>query len=240
VSTITKILPSYLFQQYRDDEALQEFVDAYNDYAQQYMDAFIALDLQNYTVQTGAILDWVGSGLYGIERTSLSSARYKSVGQFNTSAFNTIPFNYGHRNVTTASTYIIDDDLYKRILTWHYYKGDGKNFNIRWLKRRIMRFLAGTNGVSPRIDNTYQISVSFDEVDYRIVNITVYQSVPNLFVSGSIYGSEVTYGASMYGESATTRTPSTTFSYVNEFKAAFEGGVLELPFGYTFNVTIAS
>ena len=40
----------------------------------------------------------------------------------------------------------VTDDVFKRILTWHFYKGDGKNFSVRWLKRRIWRFLQGANG----------------------------------------------------------------------------------------------
>ena len=38
---------------------------------------------------------------------------------------------------------VADDDTYRRCLTWHYQKGDGKYFNIRWLKRRVMRFERG-------------------------------------------------------------------------------------------------
>jgi len=33
-------------------------------------------------------------------------------------------------------------------------------FNVQWLKRRVLRFLNGANGISPTIDNTYAVSVS--------------------------------------------------------------------------------
>ena len=53
------------------------------------------------------------------------------------------------------------DDIYKRMLTWHFYKGDGKTFSVRWLKRRVMRFLLGMDGVDQGTDDTSPVSVSF-------------------------------------------------------------------------------
>src|SRR5262245_51754337 len=45
--------------------------------------------------------------------------------------------------------YVVNDDVYRRLLTWHFYKGDGKYASVEWLKRRIWRFCYGKNGTSP-------------------------------------------------------------------------------------------
>jgi hypothetical protein len=44
---------------------------------------------------------------------------------------------------------VTNDDLYRRILTWHFFKGDGNYFSTRFMKRRVWRFLYGYNGVNP-------------------------------------------------------------------------------------------
>jgi len=36
---------------------------------------------------------------------------------------------------------VVDDDIYWRTVCWQHFKGDGFQFNERWLKRRIARFL---------------------------------------------------------------------------------------------------
>jgi hypothetical protein len=46
-------------------------------------------------------------------------------------------------------------------MTWRLYRGDGKTFNLNWLKRRIVRFLNGPNGTDPVIDNTYAVSAFY-------------------------------------------------------------------------------
>lgn len=51
------------------------------------------------------------------------------------------------------------DDTYRRIITWAFYKGDGKVFTPTWLKRRINRFLNGANGTDVVNDTQYNISV---------------------------------------------------------------------------------
>jgi hypothetical protein len=66
-----------------------------------------------------------------------------------------------------VNRFITDDDTYRRILTWHFYKGDGKYCSTEWLKRRVWRFLYGKDGWSPEtVDSAniaadYQISISF-------------------------------------------------------------------------------
>lgn len=161
-TTLSRTIPSYLYRQYADDEDLQAFVDSQNALQQEYLDAFNELNLPVYPLLEGALLDWVAAGLYGMTRPTLSSGRNVSVGPFNTYAFNQggVPFN--HFEFSESSTFVeTTDDLFKRILTWHFFKGDGQVFNVRWLKRRIARFLRGVDGKDYGVADTYDVSVTF-------------------------------------------------------------------------------
>jgi hypothetical protein len=156
----TNIIPSYLYQEYYDDEDLQAFILAYNTLAQEYLDWFNNLDLPIYTKQTGATLDWVALGLYGLIRPTLPLGDYKRYGSYDTVPYDTLAYD-AEKIVPPPSYYLTTDDIFKRIITWNFYKGDGYHFNITWLKRRIQRFLQGTNGFLPILTDTYQISVTF-------------------------------------------------------------------------------
>ena len=164
--TLKKTIPSYLYVEYNDDDDLQAFVAAFNDATQIYVDWFNTINLPVYTnpLITGDLLDWVAAGLYGIIRPTLSSGSFISLGLLNTYMFNTLMLNQFKKIGSTSFT-SIDDDTFKRIITWAFYKGDGKTFTINWLKRRIIRFLAGVNGTSPAIDDTRQVSVAFPSVN---------------------------------------------------------------------------
>lgn len=172
--TLTQTLPAYLYVQYNDDADLQALVDADNTLVQQYVDAFNQINLPVYTGDqiSGSLLDWVGQGIYGIERPALPVGRDTVIGPLNTWALNTIAFNT-RKLIGSATFYVVNDDIYKRCMTWALYKGDGKQFSINWLKRRSLRFLLGANGTSPWIDETYDIGVSFSGT---AVTITVHNS----------------------------------------------------------------
>jgi hypothetical protein len=62
------------------------------------------------------------------------------------------------------------DDVFKRGITWAFYKGDGKTFTVRWLKRRLQRWLLGPNGIDPIVGQTYNISITFGTKPIEIVN----------------------------------------------------------------------
>jgi hypothetical protein len=172
--TTTKgIIPSYLYEQYNDDDNLWALVNSYNGLAQGYLDWFNNINLPVYTGDqiSGSLLDWVATGIYGLPRPTLSySAGLPSVGPFNTYPLDSIAFDTGNTAVTTT-VFNVTDDIYKRILTWCFYKGDGFVFTARWLKRRVMRFLAGVNGTDPGVNQTYQISVKYTGT--TVVNITI-------------------------------------------------------------------
>jgi hypothetical protein len=160
--TLQNISLSYLYVQYNDDDNLQAFVGVYNQIAQGYLDWYNDTPLPIYTSDAivGPLLDWVAEGLYGITRPILTSGFQQLVGPFNTSVINGYPFNYRH--VFGSIQYgPASDDVFKRILTWHLFKGDGKYVSTRWLKRRALRFITGVNGIDPGIQDTYPISLAF-------------------------------------------------------------------------------
>jgi hypothetical protein len=156
----TQVIPSYLYTSYNDDEDVQAFVDAYNQMAQEYISLFASIDLPIYTRLNGSLLDWVGVGLYGVARPIVPSVEATEIGPYNTWDYNTIALNQNESEIGPLFE-LASDDFYKRVITWQFYKGDGRTFDIRWLKRRIARFLFGENGTAPNIDQTYQISVAF-------------------------------------------------------------------------------
>ncbi len=168
---VQSIIPAYLYQQYADDDDVGAFVTAYNNMAQTYLDWMRNINLPVYTGRqiNGALLDWVASGLYGISRPTLSFTQTTGQGAFDTYPLGFLPFDgAGANNATTL--YTVTDDIFKRIITWSFYKGDGNVFSVRWLKRRVARFLAGVNGTDYG-GPTYQISVAF--VGSKTINITI-------------------------------------------------------------------
>jgi hypothetical protein len=180
---ITENLPAYLYQQYTDapfSEDIQAFFDAYNTFSQLNLDRINGLNLPVYTNPNinGDLLDWVAQGIYGIKRPTIPEGLTSSnLGVYNTIPYDTEPYN---QNVTSSATtfYTVNDDYFKRIITWNFYKGDGFFFNITWLKRRIIRFLNGVNGVAVPINNTYDVSiVPFFGVDFQISLPSTEQSI---------------------------------------------------------------
>lgn len=219
-TTLPKIIPAYLYEEYWDDEDCQAFIDAYNMELQAYLDWFNTINIPVYTGSpiSGALLDWVGEGLYGIARPSLAFTQSHTIGPFNTYLLNAntstaallakvggaVPFN-SKKDKSASTLYVVTDDLFKRILTWSYYKGDGKVFSIDWLKRRVMRFLAGINGTSGNVDQTYQISVTFSASHAVTIKL---------------------------------RNGTAPLTNAEIFKAAVLSGVLPLPFQYTYDIQI--
>ncbi|HEY4153505.1 MAG TPA: hypothetical protein VGM38_09310 [Pseudolysinimonas sp.] len=165
--TFQTVIASYLYKQYEDDDDLQTFVASQNYLAQKWLDDFNNLNLPIWSALSGNLLDWVGAGLYGIQRPILSYQQPAPVGAgsgpYNTMPWNTSVYNGGrlHPANTNPVSYLpVTDDIYQRILTWHLYLGDGFQFSTKWLKRRVHRFINGSNGYLPIEDNTYDVSIS--------------------------------------------------------------------------------
>lgn len=234
--TMTELYPAYLYQEYNDDDDLQNFVATYNALAQQYMDWFASGTLPVYTSPSiaGPLLDWVAEGLYGMVRPALSSGRNRDQGPLNTWRYNTIPYNV-RRRVGPNNVVATSDDVFKRIMTWNFYKGDGNVFSIRWLKRRVMRFLFGPNGTAPNIDQTYPISITFGP---GIISIRLGYGT-RLFLGGAIYGG-FGFNRMRYNQRNTQfiSGPSPP-ALAPIFKEAIESGALTLPFQYDVIVTVS-
>jgi hypothetical protein len=249
ITSAMKVLRSYLYQQYNDDEDLQVFVMAYNNMAQAYITWFATVMIPVYArnpMISGSFLDWVGEGLYGMKRPTLASGQRRELGTFNSAMFNEAMFNEDIL-LDPTDIFVTDDDTYKRILTWHLYKGDGKLFNIRWLKRRVMRFLTGADGgngessagdpSNPDMyppDETYSISVTFGPNDQVNINI---QSVHRSILDGAMFNAGM-FNQFMFNELGTSVTYTLSSPWAPIFKSALQSGALELPFQYTFVVNI--
>jgi hypothetical protein len=240
-SGLTSTLPSYLYKEYEDDDSLQAFVISYNALAQEFADWFNSINLPIYTQPQiyGLLLDWVAAGIYGLTRPVLSSGRPKVVGPYNTvfynqrgAAFNVVE-KVGALNVAVTS-----DDVFKRIITWHFYKGDGKYLSTRWLKRRVARFLFGASGTDYE-GNTYQISVSFgddEELNITILSgirkptaASVFNYIPGVARSGS-YFNRVN---SPYNSFNSTFTAYSIPALAFIFQEAVNTGALEMPLQFS-------
>lgn len=234
-TALANIIPSYLYQQYSDDSDLQAFVSTYNALGQQYVTWFNTINLPIYTgnLITGSLLDWVANGLYGIVRPSLASGRNRNIGAFNTYTFNSIAFNafkkIGPQNISVTS-----DDIFKRVITWEYFKGDGKYVSIRWIKRRIIRFLYGVNGTNFNADQTYRVSITFGIGNQ--VNITITQGKRT--VTKSLAFNKSTFNSLPFNGIKSTYVAYPLIPNTAILEEALNAGVLELPFQYQYVVNV--
>ena len=208
-TTVQAIIPQYLYEQYYDDEDLQAFVYAFNQLAQSRLNWINTIGLPIYTgsLIAGPLLDIVAEGLYGISRPALPTGTIVALGLLDTFMLNQVMLN-SYTVTGSISYFVTTDDVFKRIITWHFFKGDGKYFCIPWLKRRIMRFLIGTAGTSPNIDNTYPVSITFGENADVTITITL------------------------------TSSAGITLMNAQLFQSAVAAGVVELPFQFNFTVAI--
>jgi hypothetical protein len=172
-TTLTKVIPSYLYYEYQNDPDLPALISAFNEIAQGYVDWFNDVNLPIYTGLNGALLDWVGQGIYGIPRPVFASQVVNFLSGQIASVTNHGPTPAATPNIADAISstkayesqtyYTTPDDVYKRVLTFWFYKADGFAFTIPWLKRRIYRFLHGNNGTDALGPFTQNISVTFDD-----------------------------------------------------------------------------
>lgn len=141
---LEEIIKSYLYTQYNDDDDIRAFVTAYNAMAQDIYSWMLNANLPIFVggYNAGDQLRWIARGIYGVKPPVLVSGKQTIYGPFNAMLFNQLPFN-GRKVVNQSEQVVVSDDLFKRIMTWNFYKGDGFYFTIPWLKRRIMRFLTG-------------------------------------------------------------------------------------------------
>ena len=167
--TLQAIIPAYIYEQYRDDENIVAFATSFNQLAQSYLDWFNNTPLAVYTSSyiTGLLLDWTATGIYDIARPTLSTSSSYNLAGYGTGVYGITP-PYGELQHGNSGTAVVaTDDIYKRVLTWHLYRGDGQKFSTQWLKNRVARFLNGINGSDYAVLNV-QISVKIYGADYVI------------------------------------------------------------------------
>jgi hypothetical protein len=188
---LQQVINSYLYIQYNDDPALQAFVDAYNSIAEGFFDWFKATPLSVYTLPAinGPLLDWVALGLYGIARPLISTFATVSGGPFDSNTFSSFAFD-SRKIVSPGTAQLANDDIYKRVMTWILYLGDGKQTTIDWLKKRIARFLFGPGGTDISLDLIQQISISVTQTASPTYLITIPNSqisqLMNIFLEQGI------------------------------------------------------
>jgi hypothetical protein len=222
-----RVLPSYVYQEFSDSDSLQAFASAYNQIAQGYLDWFNETPLPVYTSDSinGFLLDWIGTRLYDIRRPVIGSMTTFNAGAVNTFTINTIPVN-ASTHTTSGTASAVSDDIYKRVLTWWLYSGDGKVTSIDWVKRRVTRFLYGVNGT----DAAYPQEIS--------PSITVGTSFP----IGAV--DTFTVNALAVGGSGTVTIPGFTITVppgaaANALQALVASGALPLPFQNKYTVLIS-
>lgn len=167
MTALTQQLPAYPYQQYASDPNIVAFFDAYNQISQGTatlptylfgLNQFNALNLPNYRIQSGDLLNWIGLGLYGESHNALTIIQAYTEGPLDTYPFNELQPN--QEKITLSTTSVpVNDAAYIRIIQWNNFKGDGFQFSLRWLKRRVWRFLTPFGYIFP--DETYSVSVTF-------------------------------------------------------------------------------
>jgi hypothetical protein len=235
-STLLTTLPSYLYKQYEDDDDLQAFVMAYNSMTQAFVDWFNNANLPNYPELSGSLLDWVGAGLYGYPRPTLFSGHSRNIGPLNTQPFNSKPSINGFKIVANyTDVAATSDDVYKRLLTWMFFKGDGKCVSIPWLRRRVARFLWGENG-KDYAGVPSQISISV--TDDKELTITIVSGVRRL-TGGALYNMALlNRGSALFNTITTDLTRYDIPALAPIFKQAVDDGVIDVPTQHSNSVRI--
>jgi hypothetical protein len=231
---LTNVIPSFVYAQFQDDDSVQAFVQAQNENTQAYIDLLNALNLPIYTSPpvSGPVLDWVAEGLYGMSRPTLSSGTIVAIGPLNTYACNVLACNQVEY-LQSGVFYATNDDVFRRIITWHFSKADGKVFNTRWLKRRVVQFLNGANGILFNVDDTSQVSVTFGTG--RQVNISILAGIRT--VTGGAYCNGFACNTQAPNEFESTYVAFPPVVMAPIFAAAVAAGALELPFTGNYVVT---
>ena len=186
------VIPSYVYQQYADDENIVAFVSSFNGLAQGYLDWFNATPLAVYTSPqiAGPLLDWVGNGLYGVSRPVFSSGSTAYLAGLNAFPLNRVALN-GHRFLQSGTATVASDDYYKRVLTWTTYAGDGRFFTCDMFRKRIARFLYGVSGTDISLSQAQQVSVTAGAVPGPIA--PTLSQVAEGTLSARVYGCRETY-----------------------------------------------
>lgn len=224
---LSDAIKSYPYIEYMNDDNIRAFFDTYNAMSQEIYDWLRTANLPIFAggYQSGDQLKWIAKGIYGQDFPIMVTGKTSTYGPYNTITFNQLPYNV-LKKITVTDQITASDDIFKRIMTWNFYKGDGMHFTIPWLKRRIMRFLNGPEGVDIVNDQQYGVSVVFDTSGDLV--ITISQMTTNI-IDSAMFGA-VAYGSNMLGELQTETINNGDFRFANVLKQAFDNGLLHMPF----------
>lgn len=230
---LDEIIRSYLYVQYNTDKDLQSLVDSYNHFAQTFYDSLKDTPFPVFTGEKigGDLLTWVVKGIYGVDRPLLVNVKTELRGVYNHLQYNTLPYADFKREVTNEQP-TNDDDLFKRILTWNFYRGDGFNFTVAWFKRRIVRFLTGEFGTAGATDAHFSVSVIFEENQIIVRIQRQYRSLSGY----GLFGRQL-FNQRVYNDITTSSYNVGTYPYARLFQQAFQSGLLHMPF-YFKNISI--
>lgn len=228
---IVSTIPAYVYTQYADDENVSAFFKSYNKISQGNLDTINAYQLPIYLSQQGALLDWAASSIYGVFRPSLSSGGARRIGPYDTFEMNSEVYD-GLKLINSSSNFIANDAVYRRVIQWNTFKGDGYQFTIRWLKRRVKRFLTGD--IFP--DDTYDVSVSFPSETAVLISV----SETSQSLTGGPFYNAMNFGGlgAAFNQAKTRSTTNAPTDMASALQAAVNSGALSLPFQYTFTVQI--
>lgn len=223
---LDSIINSYLYTQYNDDDDLRAFVTAYNSMAQQIYTWMTSANLPIFAggYQAGDQLRWIAYCIYGVKPPVQTSGKRQIYGPSNTFTFNRLPFNT-RKVVAKSDQIVVSDDLFKRIMTWNFYKGDGFYFTNPWLKRRIMRFLTGVDGTDIPNDQHWIVSVVFSDAGMVITITKRYTQLTD----AALYN-DMECNDRQYDQNDGVLIKSNGYEYADLFKQAFDSGLLHIPF----------
>lgn len=162
------IIPAYVYDQYSDDADIQAFFAAHNKIAQSYLDWFNSTPLAVYTSPGifGNLLDWIAQGIYGVVRPVISTSTSSFIAGVTAFPVAGIPVA-GFEYLQSGQADSASDDIYKRVLTWILYRGDGMQMNTLWLQKRVARFLYGANGTDIPLEYINAVSVGPSPFPFR-------------------------------------------------------------------------
>ena len=229
-NSLQTIAPSYLYQQYADDSDLQAFVAAYNGIVQGYLDQMNNAPLGLYTSGniSGLLLDWIAQGIYGIDRPYLSQLVTRTYGALGTYGIGTKAIG-SFLISQTGTSQAVTDDIYKRVMTWYLYRGDGYKMSIQWLKRRVARFLYGANGGDIDVNEIYNVNITQTELHYNNGGLGTYG------IGTKAIGS-LTQEHKLINHAITIQVPSSNIGQV--FQSLIANNYLALPFQVKFTVIL--
>lgn len=170
-------------------------------------------DLQNLNAgylldKDGLELDFYAAGIYGIYRPTVGLGTYLGAsGALGQRRFATRFCSYSAGYVPPSK--LLSDDEFKRFLVWQLSIGDGRQFNITWLKRNIARFL---------------LSSVFDEI-----------SATHLWLVGIVAQTKGVLEITL----PYTTSDTATQGLMTTLKWLIQADLMNLPIQYTYKVNLA-